>query len=93
MRIAALLINGHARRTPALRAATAAMGAGLWTVVAMLFFTPGSPINIMFGVASILLVSDLVSTFRAGVDAATADWIWETMDEHPQAPMPWKVVP
>lgn len=93
LRIAALLINGHARRTPALRAATAAMGAGLWLMVSLLFFVPGQPVNIMFGIAAVLCLSDLVSTFKAGVDAATSDWIWERMDEAPPAPMPWRAVP
>lgn len=91
VRIAALLINGHWRRTPALRAATAVLGAGLWAYVALLFFVPGEPVSTGVGVYAVLAGGDLVSAWRAAKDAAIADWIWgKAFVEHPPAPMPWE---
>lgn len=90
VRVAALLVNGHYRRTPALRAATALLGAGLWSMVAMLFVQPGEPLTTGVAVYAVLAYGDLVCAWRAAKDAAIADWIWGVaMRDSPAAPMVW----
>lgn len=94
IRISALIVNGHWRRTPALRAATALLGAELWAYMALLFIVPGEPLSTGTGVYAVLAVGDLVSAWRAAKDAAIADWICgKAMAEHPPAPMPWEPRP
>lgn len=94
VRFLALFINGRARRTPALRAATALIGAGLWAFVAALFIVPGEPITTGVGVYAVLACSDLVSAWRAAKDAAISDWIWgKAMRENPPAPSYWEPAP
>lgn len=91
IRLTALIINGRARRTPALRAATAVLGAGLWSYVSLLFIVPGEPLTTGVGVYAVLACSDLVSAWRAAKDAAVADWIWgKAMRENPPAPPYWE---
>lgn len=94
VRMVALLVNGHYRRTPAIRAVTALFGAGLSAFIAALFIVPGDPIQTGTFTYGCLAAADLVSAWRAAKDAATADWIWgKAMAEHPPAPMPWEIRP
>lgn len=94
IRFAALLINGRARRTPALRAVTALLGAGLWSYVSLLFIIPGETLTTGIGIYAVLACSDLVSAVRAAKDAAIADWIWgKAMRENPPAPQYWEPSP
>ncbi|WP_267358507.1 MULTISPECIES: hypothetical protein [unclassified Methylobacterium] len=94
LRLLALMINGRDRRTPALRAATALLGAGLWAFVAALFIVPGEPLTTGVGVYAVLSCSDLVSAWRAAKDAAIAKWIWgKAMAQNPPAPSYWEPAP
>lgn len=92
IRMAALLVNGHYRRTPAIRAVTALLGAGLSAFIAALFIVPDQPLQTGTFTYGLLAVGDLVSCWRAAKDAAIADWIWgKAMAENPPAPMPWEI--
>ncbi|MCJ2035524.1 hypothetical protein MKK54_15045 [Methylobacterium sp. J-068] len=91
IRIAALLINGHWRRTPALRAGTALLGAGLWAFVSVMFIVPDEPVTTGVFVYGVLAWGDLVSAWFAARDAATADWLWKkAMRENPPARTYWE---
>jgi hypothetical protein len=79
IRIAALLVNGNYRRTPAARAVTALLGAGLFAFMSSLFLVPEMTVNSGFFTYGLLAVGDLVSCRRAAADAAIADWIWRFM--------------
>ncbi len=94
IRFGALIINGKNRRTPALRAVTALLGAGLWAFVSMLFFIPGETLTTGVGIYAVFAISNLVSAWNAARDAAIADWIWgKAMKENPPAPAYWEPVP
>lgn len=94
IRLLALIVNGKARRTPALRAATALLGAGLWSFVSLLFIVPGETITTGVGIYAVLACSDLVSAWRAAKDAAIHDWVWgKAMAETPPAPPYWRPTP
>ncbi|KQP62162.1 hypothetical protein [Methylobacterium sp. Leaf112] len=89
VRIAALTINGHWRRTPLLRALTAMMGATLHAYLALLFYVPS--VN-AFGVgaafSAALAVSDIRSAYCAGRDIVVAGRVWDMMRAAPPAPLP-----
>lgn len=78
-RFAALIINGHYHRTPILRALTAALGAALWTYMAVLFYQPSNgAISTGCGLFLVLAGSDCFSAWRSGRDAQIA---WTIYDE------------
>ncbi len=93
VRMTALLVNGHWQRTPLLRAVTAALGAGLWTYVALLFVQPTWPQSTGVGAYFVIAVFEFRSTMRAGKDAAIAARVRAMMDASPAAEMPWEVSP
>lgn len=94
VRIAALAINGHWRRTPLLRALTAAMGAGLHAYLATLFYVPSAG---AFGTgaafSAALAISDIRSAFKAGRDIVVAGRVFEMMRSAPPAPLPRSFAP
>lgn len=89
IRICALLINGHWRRTPMLRMATACLGASVWGYVAMLMFVPGDlGLQTGVGIYLVLCGSDIRSAWRAGRDSEIAARVAALMDAAPPAPLP-----
>ena len=78
IRFAALIVNGHYYRTPVARALTAALGAGLWAYLAVLFYQPElGGLSTGVGVYAVLAVSDGFSAWRSGRDAMIAWLIWK----------------
>lgn len=70
IRLLALFINGAYSRTPMIRLATAAVSAFVWTQVVIGLF--GVP-NTGLVVYPWLVVIDLISAYRAGMDVALAE--------------------
>lgn len=94
IRIAALTINGHWRRTPLLRALTAFGGAVLHAWITTLFWNPEAG---AFGIGAafsvVLAVSDARSAYRAGRDIVVAGRVFEMMRSAPPAPLPRSFAP
>lgn len=94
VRIAALTINGHWRRTPLLRALTALPGAGLHAYLTTLFYMPSAGAfgtGAAFSIA--LALSDIRSAFRAGRDIVVARRVFDMMRAAPPAPLPRSFAP
>jgi peptidoglycan/LPS O-acetylase OafA/YrhL len=79
VRMVALYVNGHWRRTPLLRALTAAIGAGLWFSMASLFHGKVGPLPPGVLVCSVLAALDVLSAWRSGRDITIAKRAWETV--------------
>ncbi|SFM41430.1 hypothetical protein [Methylobacterium pseudosasicola] len=89
VRIAALTINGHWRRTPLLRALTALLGAGLHAYLATLFYMPTlGAFGTGAAFSAALAISDVRSSFRAGRDIVVAGRVFAMMRAAPPAPLP-----
>ncbi|TXN41701.1 hypothetical protein FV232_17115 [Methylobacterium sp. WL30] len=94
VRIAALAINGHWRRTPLLRAITALIGATLHAYIAVLFWVPSvGAFGIGAAFSAALAVSDIRSAFRAGRDIVVAGRVFKMMQAAPPAPLPRSFAP
>ncbi len=94
VRILALTINGHWRRTPLLRAATAALGAALHAYLAVLFYVPSvGALGIGAAFSAALAVSDIRSAWRAGRDIVVAGRVFAMMQAAPPAPLPRSFAP
>lgn len=94
IRIAALTINGHWRRTPLLRALTAFGGAVLHAYVMTLFWNPeAGAFGIGAAFSAALAVSDVRSAYRAGRDIIVAGRVFEMMRASPPAPLPRSFAP
>ena len=95
IRVAALMINGHWRRTPILRAATAAIGAGFWGYATTLFIVPGQPVPWGIAWVGMLCVSEIHNAMRAGSDIELVRHLVGVMDDPntQPAPTPWIPAP
>lgn len=72
IRACALFINGAYRRTPLIRMATSAVSAFVWSQVVIGLMKTGIP-NVEMVVYAWLVVMDIASAYRAGVDVAIAE--------------------
>lgn len=68
MRLSALYINGHHKRTPMIRLATSFVSAFIWTQVVLGLWNSDVP-NTGLVVYTSLILADIYSAFRAGADA------------------------
>jgi hypothetical protein len=94
IRILALAINGHWRRTPLLRALTAGMGAVLHAYLITLFWVPSvGAFGTGAAFSAALALSDIRSTYRAGRDIIVAGRVFEMMRAAPPAPLPRSFAP
>lgn len=72
IRACALFINGAYSRTPMIRLATSAASAFVWAQIVIGLWKTGIP-NVGLVVYSGLVVIDIVSAYRAGLDTAVAE--------------------
>lgn len=72
IRACALFVNGAYSRTPVIRLATSAFSAFVWSQIVIGLWKTGIP-NVGLVVYGWLVVIDMASAYRAGLDAAMAE--------------------